>query len=301
MSFVLLEHFLKKFRKEPLRVILLIIFLNLLFLTENQKLYGQRTEVGVFGGCSYYLGDLNPKIHFLGSKPALGLIHRYNFNPRFAWKNSILLGWIGTSDQQSKADVNRNLSFRSTIAEISTQIEFNFLDYMTSDPKYPISPYIFVGFSMFTFNPQANYNGQWYDLQPLSTEGEGLSEYPDRKTYSLVQAALPFGFGFKTSIASQFCFGIEWGMRKTWTDYLDDVSTTYADPNILASEISATSSALSNRTIKGSGYPANITGIQRGNSNNNDWYSFTGFFFTYKIPRSTSCPAFKKKKPILYL
>jgi hypothetical protein len=269
--------------------IFLIIFINI------EYIYAQRTEIGFLLGGSYYIGDLNPKKHFLGTQPALGVIYRYNLNTRFAWKSNFYAGRLQNSDALSKADEKRNLSFRSYIAEVSTQIEFNFFDYMTGDVKKPFSPYIFGGISIFKFNPQAEYDGKWYDLQPLSTEGQGTTEFPDRHPYSTIAFAIPFGMGLKLAIVQKFCFGLEWGIRKTFTDYIDDVSKTYPDPLILKSEVSDIAAILSDRAIKT--FNSSNTGLQRGNSKNNDWYSFAGIFFTYKIPRPTSCPAFKKKKP----
>ncbi len=70
-------------------------------------------------------------------------------------------------------------------------------------------------------------------LKPLSTEGEGLPGYPDRKPYSLTQLAIPFGGGVKFAITNDWHIGLEVGLRKLFTDYLDDVSSTYADPNDL--------------------------------------------------------------------
>jgi len=266
--------------------------------------FAQRIEVGLFGGGSYYLGDLNPKKNFEMTQPAAGILARYNISPRFALKINGYYGNVKGDDAITKFNEKRNLSFKSQVLEFSAQLELNFLPYVTGHKDYFFSPYIFAGISAFNFNPKASYDGKWYNLQPLGTEGQGTIKYYDRKPYSLAALAIPFGIGFKYSLTNTICVGGEWGMRKTNTDYLDDVSTTYADPNVLASENTPISAILADRSIKLPGEPTN-TDLQRGNSSNKDWYSFAGLFFTFKIVkgRKGDCPAyqqFKKKYKEFY-
>lgn len=264
------------------KIVILIIFLSVYSIVSVQA---QRSELGVFAGGSYYLGDLNFRTHFGITKPAVGVLYRYNINTRFALK---LSGTYGTliGDDASKVGQNkqRNLSFESPVTDISAHIEFNFWRYFTGSTKHRFTPYIFGGFSIFSFNPKAYYEGKWYKLQPLHTEGQGTTVYPDRKPYARTQAATSFGIGFKISISKTVCLGGEWGMRKTFTDYLDDVSTTYPNPDVLLKEYpDSTSVFLSNRSLSTPDEPDMIAGMQRGNSENNDWYSFAGITLTFKI------------------
>ncbi|HMC98987.1 MAG TPA: hypothetical protein VKH37_02510, partial [Ferruginibacter sp.] len=97
-------------------------------------------------------------------------------------------------------------------------------------PKF--SPYLMGGVGMFHFNPQANLNGKWVDLQPLNTEGQGSSKYPDRTPYKLNQINIPLGVGVRTEVGSNFNLRAEFVYRMLNTDYLDDVSTTYVDPTV---------------------------------------------------------------------
>ncbi len=265
-----------------------------LFLLFTISVFAQRNEIGVFLGTSYYLGDLTPSKHFLLTKPAGGIIYRYIFNPRWAIKMNVLYGNIEGNDAVAKFNEPRNLSFKSRIWELSSQLELNFLPYVTGNTEEDyFSPYIFGGISVFRFNPKAEYNGTWYDLNPLGTEGQGTSEY-SLKPYSLTNISLPFGLGIKYSIGKIICIGAEWGLRKTFTDYLDDVSTTYADPAILSAENGPISAVLSDRSDN----YGNNTGHQRGNSGNKDWYSFAGLFITFKINESANitCPGVSNKK-----
>lgn len=266
---------------------ILIVFAFFHFIS----LYAQRNEIGLFLGTSYYLGDLNPSKQFFLAKPAGGLIYRYVFDRRWAIKMSGLYGTVYGDDSKAKFNTVRNLSFKSPIFEISSQLELNFLPYATGNTeKEYFTPYIFGGISVFSFNPKAKYNGTWYNLQPLGTEGQGTSVY-GTSPYSLTKISFPFGLGFKYSVGKNVCIGAEWGLRKTTTDYLDDVSTTYADPVILSAENTPIAAVLADRSGT-----ANNTGLQRGNSGTKDWYSFAGAFVTFKFKAggNKSCPAYNK-------
>jgi hypothetical protein len=255
--------------------------------------------------------------------PAGGLVYRYAINPRWAIKFNAHYGSLRADDKITNPKMkDRNLHFKSTLADIGGQLELNFFEYVTGSEQRRFAPFIFLGVSVFRFNPTAEFEGKWYELQPLGTEGQGTTRYPDKKPYALSSAAIPFGFGFKISLGQNTSLGIEWGLRKTFTDYLDDVSTTYADPSVLVAENSPLSMVLGNRQweitelYKGSWgdpygspngnppafalYPREIasdwTDMQRGNSKNKDWYSLVGITLTFKIqgPKAKTCPAYRK-------
>lgn len=246
-------------------------------------LSAQRSEVGFMLGTSYYLGDLNYSNHFGLTQPAGGIIYRYNINPRWALKMNALYGEVVGDDASDVGEnPDRNLSFESHVLEFSAQMEHNFFRYFTGSKKSPFSPYIFAGVSVFSYNPKAEYDGEWYELQPLGTEGQGTTAYPDRKEYALTQVSFPFGIGFKWSLSRSLCLGGEWGMRKTFSDYIDDVSTTYADPDVLLAENTEIAMLLADRRVQ-LGLEPFEEGIQRGDSKNKDWYSFAGLFLTFKI------------------
>jgi hypothetical protein len=254
----------------------------------------QHNEIGILLGTSYYLGDLNPSKQFFLAKPAGGIIYRYILNPRWAIKVDGLYGCVAGDDAKSGVDVERNLSFKSNIFEISPQFELNFLPYITgSKERDYFTPYIFGGFALFHFNPKAEYNGAWYALQPLSTEGEGIPSLSGQKPYSLTQVSIPFGFGFKYSIGDYICIGAEWGLRKTFTGYIDDVSGTYPNEDALAADKGSIAAILSDRSIKKQGETNDDMGLQRGNSRP-DWYSFAVAFITFKFIafKDNTCPAY---------
>ena len=278
------------------------IFFLICLIVLVSSIKAQRSEYGIFAGTSFYMGDINTSTLFYKPNPAFGIIYRYNFNPHWAFKMDAIYGTVEGYD--SDFGNTRNLSFKSHIMEFSAQIELNFLQYFTGSSTHRFSPYIFTGLSVFSFNPQGQYydpkTGQtnWYDLQPLGTEGQGSVAYPDRKPYSLTQLAIPFGIGFKFSLNKKICIGLEWGMRKTFTDYLDDISTTYVsvwDPN---SKIVAPK--LADRTIElidpltGTNRLAHVAGESRGNSATNDWYSFAGLTVTIKLGYKAKPSCFDK-------
>jgi len=271
--------------------IILILFLFLL----SGISFGQRSEIGLFGGGSYYLGDLNPSKHFNLTKAAGGFLYRYNLTPRFAFKLNVLYGTLEGSDAITRFDANRNLYFKSPILDFAGEIELNFFNYVTGNKKMMLSPYIFAGICIFHFNPKAQdtLGGKWWDLQTLGTEGQGTSMYADRKPYSLTQLGFPFGIGVKYSLTQKICFGVEWGMRKTHTDYLDDVSTTYADPVILAAENGPQAAYFGDRSID---HTSDHKDLQRGNPATKDWYSFAGIFLTVKLTKKQPCGSYIEGK-----
>ena len=124
------------------------------------------------------------------------------------------------------------------------------------------------------------YQGRWYNLQPIGTEGQG-SAFSDEKTYSLTQFSIPFGVGLKVNTSKNIGINFEWGLRKTFTDYLDDVSGKYADPFLLGSEKGPVAVGLADKSLKPE--TGGNTGRGRGNSYNKDWYSFAGVIITFKL------------------
>ncbi len=300
------------------------LFLSLSIILLSLGSYAQQHEIGFFGGISYYMGDLVQTKMFSTPGYNFGLNYRYHMGSRFAIKIAGHYGQIsGDSKNNKPALTYKNLTFHSSILDIEGGLEINFLEYVPGSTKHRFTPYIFGGLAIFRFNPKADFQGQTYELQGLGTEGQGLTAYPDRKPYQLSSMALPFGFGIKYNISTRVSIGFEWGLRKTFTDYLDDVSTTYADPSLLRAEKGAVASALSNRmfedeaiaagldiSIGANGIPNNpihfdtytemqksYADSQRGNTDK-DWYSIAGLTVMFKIvgPRQGSCPAYKSNK-----
>jgi len=235
-------------------------------------------DLGLVSGVTYYIGDLNPAIPFKMAKPAFGIIYRHNFNTRISVRMHGIRGTVAGDDSKSRFNPPRNLNFESKITEAGVQFELNFFEYFVGSHMHSITPYLFGGASVFFFKPFGNVNGSNVELQPLGTEGQGTSQYSDRKPYDLYAFAMPFGLGVKYSLNKIFGVSAEWGMRKTTTDYLDDVSKTYY------MDLAGTSpSTASVAQLASDPSLSHSTGMQRGNSRNTDWYSFAGVSLTVKI------------------
>lgn len=238
----------------------------------------QTGEFGPFGGVSYYTGELNPGMPFRMSKFAYGALYRQNFTDRLAARVHFLRGTVAGDDAISGVRPDRNLNFTSPVTEIGGQFEVNFFEYYIGSRQHRWSPFIFGGGAFFMFKPYSTLNGSKIELQPLGTEGQGSSVYPDREAYKLYSFAIPFGMGVKFSVNKYFGLCAEWGLRRTYTDYIDDISKTYyldldgADPAAVTSQAYHSDPTLSH-----------TTGMQRGNERNQDWYAFAGISATVKI------------------
>lgn len=187
----------------------------------------------------------------------------------------------------------RNLDFKSNVWEAYGAFEFFPIQYLKRndeeyDPRF--RPYIFGGIGLFHFNPKGslkdqNGNVTWHELQPLSTEGQGFTQYPDRKPYKLTQMNIPFGGGFKYILNDNVNVGLELLYRKTFTDYMDDVSTTYIDPQFFAANLPAADAAIaraiSDKTI---GYVTpGVTRFQPGDTRGFPQHKDAYFSFLFKI------------------
>lgn len=260
------------------------LFFILLFGFSAIITQAQDWEAGGWFGASSYFGDLNPNYDLSNPEMAGGLILRYNFNKRLALKLGGNYGSIVGNDAFSD-DIfqrNRNLSFRSDIIEGNLNFEFNFMTYEHGSKYDGFTPYAAVGVSLFNFNPEAQLNGQWYELQPLGTEGQFRGE-----EYALTQVALNYEFGLKVDLSFDWSVNIFVSSRRLFTDYLDDVSTIYPDKGDLEEIREPLSILFSDRTLNNSGE----YGRQRGNSQNNDSYAFFGVGLVYNFAR-INCPWF---------
>ena len=248
----------------------------------------QLWSFGVFAGGSNYTGELSSAqpVMLNETHPSFGLLARYGFSPYVTAKGSLTYGRISGDDANNSADIlvkERNLSFRSDIFEASLQAEINLFGFDPTDNDHHFAIYLLGGISVYHFNPQSKYEGEWVDLQPLGTEGQGSEAFPNREKYSLTQVSFPVGGGLKYAFNHNWSLGLEFGFRKTLTDYLDDVSRTYAPQSVFDGPDDV-AYRLSNRTWQtfdeAKDYGANE---QRGNPETQDWYMFGGLTLTYTI------------------
>lgn len=264
----------------------LFVLLVLAFEMQAQRrTFFSRSEFGLTAGQTYYLGDLNPYQQFKNAHLAFGAIYRYNLNNRLTFRVNYLHGKVSAADSLSPYPllVNRNLSFQSPINEVAAGVEFHFVPFQFGSSRYPATAYLLAQVGAFKMNPQTFYNGAWQDLQVLATEGQGTSAN-SQKPYNLYQLCVPLGMGIKVSLGKMATFNLDMAIRKTFTDYLDDVgSDTYFDPQILEDEVSDLSAALSNQSLDGNRFG------KRGTSSTKDWYIYTGATLTVRLGKGGGC------------
>jgi len=239
-------------------------------------MHAQRWHVNVTAGVSNYAGDLQAKAYtFDQSYFAYGIGAQYDITRNFSATSNISFLKVGASDQYNSPDlVFRNLSFQNNIVEWNLLGEYTFLD--ITEKKF--SPFVFLGIAVFHSNPYAyDTLGQKVYLKPLSTEGEGLPQYPQQKPYSETQFSIPVGGGIKFRVSEDVVLAWEVGFRKTFTDYIDDVSTIYVDQATLQNAkgpLAVEMAYRANELKGGAPYPA--SGTIRGGSKYDDIYYYTG-------------------------
>ncbi len=264
-------------------------------------------EFGPYLGAMNYIGDLTngPLPAFNETHPTGGLTIKFNLNSDFTFKTTAIYGRISGTDVNYDNDAfrkRRNLSFRSNMLEVSGQFEYNIGGFHQTNTLFSACPYLFFGASYlkhnpkayFTYNPSLHdpslerFNDQWIELQPLATEGQEATKFNDRKRYNLSQISIPFGVGFKQALSEQWGWAVEFGLRKTLTDYLDDISTDYVDDQIVGGQSTVLAVALKDRAAE-AGQIKFEPGELRGNSKTKDWYMVAGVTFTYRIITSVGC------------
>ncbi len=247
--------------------------------------FAQIDEFGLMTGITNYFGDLNPKSSFVYARPAEGAFYRYNIKYRGAWRTSLTWGQAEFFESADKDPYykQQNLNFRTNIFEAQTMIEFNFFKYDKDSKKHWWTPYVGTGAGIFFFNPQGYYNGTWYYLQPMGTEGQNDPSYSGVKKYKLYSLEIPFEGGVKFSFARFWNVAVEGGLRETFTEYLDDVGGKY--PSYV--DLPGGSSGLARQLSYGGNETAQ-PGMQRGNGHF-DKYMFAGVTISYTIMK-LRCP-----------
>lgn len=225
-----------------------------------------------------YGGDLQDKVYtFNQANFSFGaaLLCRVN---KISLRGGVNFGKVRGNDENNTKFKYRNLSFASNIVDGNLCLQY---DFFSIDDNKKFTPYFFAGVGVFHFNPYTYYNSQKVYLQPLGTEGQGLSIYPDKKLYNLTQFNMPLGIGIKYKLSEHFMLGIEFCSRFLFTDYLDDVSTNYPDETQLFKERGQAAVDLS---FRGNEIDPALTfpsGKQRGNSAHNDNYYTSSLTLAY--------------------
>ncbi len=276
----------------------------------STKMNAQYADFGVSLGLTTYWGDLNAPsfttnyIHNSGL--AFGLHGRLMRGERLGIRGSFMYGTINGNDSRSDVQwqLQRNLDFSSYIAELAVMGEFYILPFSTQPGRFFFAPYVTAGVAAFWFNPVTQYQGREVHLQPLGTEGQGMAGRPDK--YRLNNISIPMGAGAKFILTETINLGFEVVLRRSFTDYIDDVSTTYVNYDDLSRANGVLSARLSNRFNEylGQNEPVVVpTGSQRGGEKVPDYYIATMVSLNFVITDSNgrkklggnkvSCPTFK--------
>lgn len=270
-----------------------ILFSFLTIISFFPELLAQRGwEAGGGLGVSHYFGDLNTTYNIKRPGLAATAVARFNFNDRICLKMSANYGNISADDKESKNiyERQRNLHFKSMLIDGAAQLEFNFLPYNYFDASQRFSPYLFLGFNVYNFNPKAQYEGKWYELRPLGTEGQFRGE-----EYYTAQMGLVYGGGIKVALNEEWSLNLEISARKLFTDYLDDVSKVYPNMNDLRKANGSIAVALSDPSLPDAeGRKMGQLGRQRGDKKDNDMYTFLTLGVLYYFG-DLKCPKISNK------
>lgn len=283
-----------------IRKTFLAIFILLSVADLKAQLYESYVRQGEFGlavGLGHYFGDLNTTAKLNRPKLSAGAFYIKQFNNYIGLRISANYAQLGYSDIYSKNETEkrRNLSFNTSIWELAASGYFNFFKYIPGVEGYNYTPYVSLGVGVFSYDPYAYLQGTKYYLRPLGTEGQGSTLYPARKPYSTMALCFPLSVGIKYSITENTNFFAEVGYRFTNTDYLDDVSTTYAGAEAfppLPNGNPSPAFLLQDRSYE-TGEPIGIKDRQRGNSLQKDAYVLAQIGISFNIT-SYRCPTVNK-------
>ncbi len=276
--------------------ILAAVFLVTVCISGNNTLQAQDAVVqeGEFGigvGAGHYFGDLNTRAKLNRAKVAASIFFRKNLGNYIALRVGASFAQLGYSDKYNTHNqymLERNLSFNSKVWELTLQGDFNFFRFMPGDPAFSFTPYITFGAGIFSYDPYAYLKGRKVNLRPLGTEGQGTNPY------SSMAISIPFGGGFKYALNDRINIGFEVLHRFTNTDYLDDVSKTYADPASFAPNPDGSASdafLLQDRSYE-YGISVNRKGTARGMSKQKDQFVTAMFHVSFNL-QSYRCPTAK--------
>lgn len=269
-------------------------------LRARWKAYRYEWSFGI--GASNFLGELGganqigtngfKDLELSLTRPAVSIGLRYKLTPAFSIHSHLTYGHVRGDDKLTEEFFrnNRNLNFKSDIYEFNVNFEAALLSQreggiyrlrgVRRTTSFEGSLYGFAGIGVFRFNPKGQINGEWYELQPLGTEGQGISEA--REKYRRTQICIPLGIGARYFFNRRWGVGFEFGIRKTFTDYIDDVSKTYYDKEAIRQKNGDIAAALSDPSL-GLSEDATLEGQQRGDPRDKDAYMFAIISLHYKI------------------
>ena len=255
--------------------------------------YVHKGEIGGSIGLAHYFGDLNTNAAINKPKFSAGVYYLKQFNNYIGLKVNGTYAFLAYSDKDNANIVQRtrNLSFNTDVYELSVSGYFNFFKFLPGFEEFSYTPYVSLGVGVFSYDPYAYLGGEKYYLRPIGTEGQGDTAYPQRKQYGGTAMSIPISIGFKHAINERVNWFAELSYRFTNTDYLDDVSTTYAPDAFPVDAITGLPTPgflLQDRSYE-LGTTIGNKGRQRGNSTQNDSYVTFHVGLSFNL-QSYRCP-----------
>ncbi len=273
----------------------LFVYLLLGVLHTGTYLPAQQAELGILLGGGFYSGDLSPKefgIYFTEIKPALGLFYRLNTRSPLSLRASLSRTGLEADDRRRTGFEDRMFNFRTAVTELTLTAEYSL--FTTGNRRgWQVSPFIFGGGGIYRFKPQVLFDGQWIDVQPLGTEGQGLPGYA--APYALTQWQLPIGLGIRLHYRRQMTITLELGGRRLFTDHLDDVSGA----EIRYTDVLNGNGALAAQISRPLVFNPDRDLVYRRGGDQVDWYYIGGITFAFPFGpqgklrgRGIGCPTF---------
>jgi hypothetical protein len=270
-----------------------------------------RQELSLGFGVANFLGELGGRnqigspfvwdLELSKTRPAAHIDFRYFLARKMALRTRLTYGILAGNDNLTTEPFrqNRNLNFKSDVYELSVVYEFHMfseelghvydLRGVKGTKSSRVGFYAFVGVGGFYFDPKTQFQNTWVRLKPLGTEGQGLEG--GAPEYSNLQVCIPMGFGIRKALSKQISYGLEIQYTKTFTDYIDDVSTVYYDNDALLAAHGEIGAYLADPSL--GLYPDEIgqptaTGQQRGDETDLDAYLFLKAQVHYKLVKFRS-------------
>lgn len=268
----------------------LVIAVLLISINSHAQYNGQlwkrfSHEIFITGGATTYLGDLGGSeesgtkglshINPAATRYMGGIGYKHKLTSHLTLRLELAFGQASGADSltDNNSRALRNLHFKTNFVTFSPIFEVFIIPEQFGRSANPFSMYLASGLRLMYFNPQAELNGTWYDLQPLGTEGQLLA---GKSPYSRMTVGLPFILGTKFKLPSSkggksgaWTIGIEASANWLLTDYFDDASTKYANPEAIRQTSGNVGVELADRRLTPS--KGSAGGI-RGNPTQNDWY-----------------------------
>ncbi len=279
-----------------LSLLILVLFFSIKISAQYQW------DFGVGLGISNYLGEIGGKekdrrdfvadMKLAKTRWNTGAFARYKWFPKVSVKAAFEYLRIEGDDKLSTNPGRnaRNFNFRNDMMDLSLTGEYFFFENNDLGNTYRYQngfrAYVFAGIGGFYSNPKANYNGEWVALRPLQTENV---------KYSALGFSIPYGLGFYFTLSKKHRIGFEVNARKTFTDYLDDISTQFADPSTqdpLAAALASRTNELTDvDPALAKNYIYNVVdnpGNKRGDPSHKDQYMTMQVSYSYVLRGKSS-------------